>query len=1046
MPKFAAKTLFITKTNKFMSANQLSKHWLLSALLCLVCFMGGAILSDVAAQNGSSKTVQGVVRDAATNEPVAGAQVWIKDSSYGTISDSDGRYSITYSGKYAALSVSFFGYEETEVELSGKDQTADIFLKEGSLAIDETVVVGYGTQKKASVIGAITTVSADQLKAPVAKISNVLGGNVAGVVSYQNNGEPGASSTFWIRGVSSFSGSTYPLCLVDGVERSLDLVDPNDIKEFSVLKDASATAIYGVRGANGVILITTHSGTESKAKVTARYEVGVVSPTKVPEMASAEQYMEIVNEAYGSDYFTPEVMQKHLDGSDKDLYPNVDWMDMIFKDVATSHRANVQVTGGNSTVKYYVGAGFYSEGGLYKEDSSVKYGTEMRYTKYNFRANVDIKVEKNTTLNLNLATIFEQRNYPGKSSTDIFMNALMVPGVFFPAKYSTGETAGPGAAGQNPYALVTETGYKQRFDNNAQALVGLTHDFGWLLKGLKANAKVSFDAYNGHGFDHTRSYDHFMADGRNEDGTLNLQQIVTGSQTLSYGKSANGNRRLYLEASLNYANSFGRHNVTGLFLFQQSSKNLLANDASDSQKSLPYRNQGIAARVTYDYDNRYFVEFNAGYNGSENFSPGKRFGLFPSVAVGYLISEEPWWGRAKNVVDMLKIRGSWGLVGNDQIGGNRRFIYLGTVASGYTMHFGTNYVGYGGIKEGDIANPNVSWEQAEKFDVGIDLSLFGKLKVQADLFMEERTGIFLQRKSIPGYMGISVNPYVNIGEMHNSGFDLSADYRQTIGEVTVTAKGTYTFARNVLVNTDEAPYEWKYMNGTGRSHWQTYGYVSDGLFQSWEDIDSHADQSIFNPQPGDIKYVDLNNDGKIDTNDRKAIGYRNIPEIIYGFGASVEYKGVDLSVFFQGNGRVSMNMLSSKNILMGVSSPNNQLVNSNMLADVYQNYWTPERPNAKYPRLVYLNESPNNTQTSDFWMADASYIRLQNVELGWTLPKKWTSKMRMSGFRIYLQGQNLLTFSKFKLWDPNLNGAGSGQTAYSYPTTRVLSFGVSASF
>lgn len=1037
-----------------MSANQLSKHWLLSALLCLVCFMGGAILSDVAAQNGSSKTVQGVVRDAATNEPVAGAQVWIKDSSYGTISDSDGRYSITYSGKYATLSVSFFGYEDASVDLTGKNQKADVLLKEGSLAIEETVVVGYGTQKKASVIGAITTVMADELQAPVANISNVIGGQVAGVVSFQNNGEPGASSTFWIRGVSSFSGSTSPLCLVDGVERSLDLVDPNDIKEFSVLKDASATAIYGVRGANGVILITTHSGTESKAKVSARYEVGMVSPTKVPEMANAQQFMEIVNDAYGSQYYSPEVMQKHLSRENLDVYPNVDWMDMIFKDLSTSHRANVQVTGGNSTVKYYVGAGLYTEGGLYKEDSSVTYGTEMRYTKYNFRANVDIQVEKNTTLNINLATIFEQRNYPGTSSGDIFTNALRVPSVIYPHKFSNGYSAGPGSAtGHNPYSLVTETGYKQKFDNNAQALVGLTHDFGWLTPGLKANAKVSFDAYNGHQFNHTRDYDHYQIM-KNADGTPQIDEETGdyvyhlnsgGSQTLSYGKSAWGNRRIYLEASLNYARSFGNHNVTGLFLFQQSSKNMLADNAGNSQASLPYRNQGIAGRITYDYASRYFFEFNAGYNGSENFSPGRRFGFFPSVALGYLISEEPWWGNVKNVVDMLKIRGSWGLVGNDQIGGNRRFIYLGTVAGGASAWFGTNNVGHSGIKEGEVANPNVGWEQAEKMDIGIDLSLFGKLKIQADLFMEERTGIFLQRKSIPGYMGISVNPYVNIGEMHNSGIDLSGDYRQSFGDLTLTAKGTFTFARNVLVNADEAPNEWAYQNSTGQAYWQRYGFVSDGLFQSWEDIESHADQSIFNPQPGDIKYVDINGDGKINSYDTKPIGYRDIPEIIYGFGVSAEYKGFDLSVFFQGNSRVSMNMLAAKYMILGITSANNKIENANVLADLYQNYWTPERPDAKYPRLTWLNESQNNTQPSDFWFKDCSYIRLQNVEFGYTFPKKWTSKMRMSALRLYVQGQNLLTFSDFKLWDPNLNGAGGG-TVYSYPTTRVLSFGVSASF
>ena len=1024
-----------------MSENHLSKHGLISALLCLVCCFGFSPKS--AAQGKSSQTVQGTVTDAATNEPVAGAQVWIKDSSYGTLSDSQGRYSIKYEGKYATLCVSFFGYEDAVVELTGKDQTADITLKAGNLAIEETVVVGYGTQKKASVVGAISTIAPDQLKAPVAKISTLLGGQVAGIISYQNNGEPGAGSTFWIRGVSSFSGGNTPLCLVDGVERSIDLVDPNDIKEFSVLKDASATAIYGVRGANGVILITTHTGTESKAQVSAKYEVGAVSATKIPEVCSGLQYMEMMNDAAGYEYYTPEVMQKHLSGVDPDLYPNVNWMDKIFKPMSTSHRANVQITGGNSTVKYYVGGGYYSEGGLYKEDSSVKYGTEMRYTKYNFRANVDIQVEKNTTLNLNLATIFEQRNKPGTDSNQIFQYSLLVPGVLFPEKYSTGETAGMAV---NPYAMVTETGYRQSFDNNAQALVGLTHDLGWLTKGLKANAKVSFDAYNAHWFDHTRAYDCFYATGRDEEGNLILEQSKTGSQTLDYRKGGSGNRRLYIEASLNYARSFGRHNVTGLFLFQQSSRSLLGDSAGSSQYSLPYRNQGVAGRLTYNYDNRYFFEFNAGYNGSENFSPGKRFGFFPSVALGYLISEEPWWGSMKNVVDMLKVRGSWGLVGNDQIGGNRRFIYLGTIAGSGSAYFGTGVQGHAGIKEGDISNPNVSWEVAEKADIGVDLSLFGKLKVQADIFKEHRSGIFLSRKSLPYFSGISVTPYVNMGEMDNSGFDLAVDYHHKIGEVMVTGKGTYTFARNVLVNCDEAAYEYPYLNSTGQAYWQPFGYVSDGLFQNQAEIDAHADQSLFNPQPGDIRYVDLNGDGVINTNDRKAIGYRDIPEIYYGFGASVEWRGIDFAVFFKGVDHVSLNMISQAKLLMtGITSTDGRPETSNMISDLYGNYWTPERPNAKYPRLTYLNESTNNTQVSDFWTRDASYISLQNVELGWTLPAKWTARMRMSALRVYLQGQNLLRFSKFDLWDPNLTGSG-GATVFSYPTTRVISFGISASF
>ena len=939
--------------------------------------------------------------------------------------------------------MSFFGFEDYSVELTGKDQKADVALTAGNLAIEETVVVGYGTQKKASVIGAITTLAPDQLKAPVAKISNLLGGQVSGIISYQNSGEPGSGSTFWIRGVSSFSGGNTPLCLVDGVERSIDLVDPNDIKEFSVLKDASATAIYGVRGANGVIIITTHTGTESKAMVSAKYEMGTVSATRIPQVCNGQQYMEMVNAAAGYDYYTPEVIQKHLSGVDPDLYPNVNWMDKIFKRSATSHRANVQITGGNSTVKYYVSGGLYTEGGLYKEDPSVKYGTEMRYTKYNFRANVDIQVEKNTTLNLNLATIFEQRNKPGTENNQIFQYSLLVPGVLFPEKYSTGETAGMAV---NPYAMVTETGYRQSFDNNAQALVGVTHNLGWLTKGLKANAKVSFDAVNSHWFDHTRAYDCYYATGRDDEGNLILEQSKTGSQTLDYRKGGSGNRRLYIEASLNYDRSFGHHNITGLFLFQQSSRSLLGDSASSSQYSLPYRNQGIAGRLTYNYANRYFFEFNAGYNGSENFSPGKRFGFFPSVALGYLVSEEPWWGSLKNVVDMFKIRGSWGQVGNDQIGGNRRFIYLGTIAGSGSAYFGTGVSGHGGIKEGDISNPNVSWEVAEKLDAGIDISLFGKLKVQADIFKEHRSGIFLSRKSLPYFSGISVTPYVNMGEMDNSGFDLSADYHQKIGEVLVTAKGTYTFARNVLVNCDEAAYEYPYLNSTGQAYWQPFGYVSDGLFQNEAEIAAHADQSLFHPQPGDIRYVDLNGDGVINTNDRKAIGYRDVPEIYYGFGASLEWKGIDFAFFFKGVNHVSLNMMSqAKFLVTGITSTDGRFETSNMLSDLYGNYWTPERPGATYPRLTYLNESTNNTQVSDFWTRDASYISLQNVELGWTLPAKWTTKMRMSALRVYLQGQNLLTFSKFKLWDPNLTGSG-GATVYSYPTTRVISFGISASF
>lgn len=1022
-----------------MNVKQVHKHWLTFVSLCLVCCFG--IMPEAAAQtSGTSLTVTGVVRDEATNEPLPGVQVWIKDSPNGTLTDIDGHYSLKYTTKNAILCFSFIGYDNIEMPLNGRDQTIDVAFKESGIALDEMVVVGYGTQKKASVVGAISSIAPTQLTAPVAKISQMLGGQLAGVISYQSSGEPGTGSNFWVRGVSSFSGNTSPLVLVDGIERSLDLVDPNDIKEFSVLKDASATAIYGVRGANGVILVTTRAGEESKRNISVRYETGVVAPTLVPETVNSLQFAEMYNEAMQFKYYSDEAMEAFRTGSNPDLYPNVDWMDEIFKSVTTNHRANVSITGGSNMVKYYISGGLYTEGGLFNEDSSLNYGTGMNYSRYNFRSNIDIKLEKNTTLNLNLATIFEQRNKPGTDSGSIFQYALQVPSSVFPVRYSTGELAGPGTStGNNPYALATETGYRQVFDNNAQALVGLTHDFGWLLKGLKANMKYSFDAYNGHHLNHTRTPDHYGNPSYDEEGNLQLTQFTTGSQTLGYGRASYGNRRIYLEGSLNYANSFGKHNVSALLLHQQSSLNYVGDNATNSQASLPYRNIGVAGRLTYDYDYRYFLELNAGYNGSENFAPGKRFGFFPALSAGWLVSEEAWWGeKLKDVVDMFKIRGSWGKVGNDDIGGSRRFIYLGTITGGRSANFGTGYKSYGGIKLGEVANPLVGWEEAEKINLGVDVSLFNKLKIQADIFKENRTGIFVNRNSIPYASGISVTPTVNLGKMNNSGLDMSMDYNQRVGDVQLTAKGTFTYARNVIVDQDEAPWTEPYLNRTGQSNWQKYGYVSDGLFQDWDDINSHTDQSVFSPQPGDIKYVDLNNDGVISELDQKAIGWRDIPEIIYGLGATAEWKGFDFSFFFQGVDHISFSINNS--LVRGFSSWNDNIVNANVLQDVYGNYWTENRKDAKYPRLT-MGTSQNNEQGSDYWMKDGSYIRLKNVEFGYTLPKKWTLHAGVKGVRIYAQAHNLLTFSSFKLWDPDLRYG-----AANYPTTRVISLGISTSF
>ena len=1000
-----------------------------------------AAASAVSVLNDRKTEVSGTVTDS-KGQPVVGVAVWVKDTQVSAITDAEGRYHLSFEGNYAFVSFSSLGYKPQEVQFkTGVSQVINVKLEDDTEVLEEAVAVGYGHQKKASVVGAISTIQPDELKVPVSKLSNSLAGRLSGVISYQRTGEPGQASTFFIRGVSTFGENSNPLVLVDGVERSLDLVDYEDIKEFSILKDAAATAVYGVRGANGVVLITTRTGDEGKPKVSFKFEEGVVSPTKVPKVLDGATFASMYNEAVGTSYFTDEDIAAIKNGSDPDLHPDTDWISEIFSKMTTNTRANVNVSGGTSAIKYYVSGGFYNENGLFKKDSDLEYNTGMFYRKFNFRANIDVKITKHTSLNANLATTFEQKNQGGTASSTIWAQALYTPSCAYPKIYSNGKYPGPGGgqAGSNPYALATQTGYRQNFYNNAQSVVTLTHDFSWLTAGLTANVRASFDANNTHYQYRTRTPEQWGNATRDDEGNLVLTPLVEGSQTLNYTYGSSGWRALYLEANVNYARSFGNHSITGLFLYQQSQKNYVGSSAKNSQAALPYRHQGIAFRATYNYDTRYFAEFNAGYNGSENFSPGHRFGFFPSVAAGWMVSNEPFWKAVSPYVSQLKIKGSYGLVGNDQIGGSRRFIYLETVESGGKYWFGENRTEYGSIRLGEWPNANVGWETAKKLDVGVDISFFNKLDVQVDYFRENRSGIFLERKSVPYFVGINNQPWVNIGKMRNSGIDASMKYNHDISNVHLTGLANFTFARNVILDEDEPEWAYPYMNNTGHPRWENFGYVADGLFRDYEDIASSPDQSYFGDiQPGDIKYVDLNNDGVINSNDRKALGYTSVPEIVYGFGLSASWKGIDISLFFQGVGGIKFSKYST--LTCGFVS--NAVTQSNLLSDVAGKYWTPERQNAEYPRLTH-GANLNNSQLSTFWLVNGRYLRLKNAELGYTLPKRISRAAHLTTCRFYLSGNNLLLFSPFKLWDPDQNVSGG---AAAYPITRTVNLGVNLTF
>jgi TonB-linked SusC/RagA family outer membrane protein len=1015
------------------------------------------------------QTITGTILTGDTNEPAIGATVYLRNSTTGTVTDVNGKYSITVEGIGGVLEFSYIGYKKQEVAVTGQ-KTIDIVLQPDTEVLEEVVVVGYGSQKKESVVGAISTLDVTKLTVPGSSISNALAGQLSGIVAMSRSGEPGKNSAadFYIRGVSSFKGTSTPLVLVDGIERDLDLVDTDDIASFSILKDASASAVYGVRGANGVILITTKKGSVGKPQVNVRTEFGFTQPTKRPQMLGSAEWAELYNEAYGSQYYSPEDIEKYRTNADPDLYPNVDWFDALFDDMAANQRVNLNITGGSDIVKYYVSGAFYNESSIYKNAGNIYgYNPSIRYNKFNFRANVDLNLTKSTVVNFNLANIYEKSFGPGYGDTDadIWSYTFMTSPNAFPVQYSDGKLSGPSSdSGNNPWNMLAHSGYREQFWNSAQSLIGVTQDIGELwkpLKGLTANIKFSWDAWNTTLQRRSKIESFYHARGRAEDGSLIYDRndegiwipVHTGDENLSFLIGRSGTMTRYLEGSLTYNRVFNEiHRVGALLLYNQ--KIHTNTQAGSGDDALPYKNQGLAARATYAFKDTYFAEVNLGYNGSENFARGHRFGFFPAVAVGWMMSNEKWFQPATKVIDMLKLKASYGKVGNDDIGGQRRWVYESNIVNSGSWNYGSDgNQGGTGIRIGEVENLNASWEEALKINAGIEFSLFNKIRVQADYFREERSGIFLQRAGLPAIVGVSTIPYVNIGKTLNQGFDATVEYTHQVNkDLMLTARGNFTFNRNELLNNDEPDWEYKYQNRIGKpfgsgGSLQPFGLVAIGLFESQEEIDNSPVQNFGEYRVGDIKYQDINGDGQIDSQDQIAIGYTNLPEITYGFGGTAQYKNWDFNIFFQGVARTSF-FLNGSSIRTPFSSGNMERAAIN--EDIYGNVWmstnTPEQnANVTYPRLSMGSGgagASNNSQASTWWLRDGSFLRLKSVEIGYSLPKSLLQKSFIKSLRFYAAGNNLLQFSPFKLWDPEKGSTdGSG-----YPLNRMFSIGFNANF
>ncbi|MGV8090517.1 MAG: SusC/RagA family TonB-linked outer membrane protein [Mangrovibacterium sp.] len=1016
-----------------------------------------------------NKSVKGTVTDD-SGAPVPGATVTVVGSMRGVITDMDGHYSIDV-GSADKLQFSFVGLESQMVEV-GTRMVIDIQLKQQVDELKEVTVVAFAKQKKESVLSSITTVNPAELKVPSSNLTTALAGRIAGLISYQRSGEPGVDNAdFFIRGVTSFGYASNPLILIDGLEVSsqdLARMQPDDIASFSIMKDATATALYGARGANGVILVTTKEGKEGKANVSARFETSFSSPTDKIELADPITYMRLHNEAVvtrnplGVQPYSREKIDNTIAGINPYVYPAVNWYNMLFKDFTVNNRLNFSVSGGGKVARYYVSGTVNQDNGALKVDKMNNFNNNIDLRRYLLHSNVNINITNTTEMIIRMHGAFDDYTGPIDGGSTIYnkivrASPVLYPPVFLPdesTKYAQHILFGNYGEGNyiNPYADMVK-GYKDYNTSTMTAQFELKQDLGFIIKGLKARGLFSTTRYSYS--DVSRYYNPYYYavssyDKKEDVYTLEVLNPTTATEYLNYSEGTkNITTTTYAEAALSYDHSFSeKHEVSGLLV--GILRNHLVVNAGSLQESLPYRNLGLSGRVTYSYDKRYFLEANFGYNGSERFAKDHQFGFFPSIGTGWIISNEGFYdGGMKKFMPKLKLKATYGLVGNDQIGSaSDRFFFLSEVnmnnsSRQYTTGSEAGYT-RNGISVSRYENPDITWEVAKKINLGLEVNLLDVFEINADFFKEHRENILMNRAYIPQIMGLQTTPKANLGEAEGRGVDFSIDFQKSFNkDWWLTSRVNFTYATSEYKVYEEPDYSaipWK--SHKGQKIGQQWGYVADRLFvDDYEVMNSpYQGQNIM---AGDIKYKDINNDGKITALDQVPIGYPTVPEIIYGFGFSVGYKGFDISCFFQGLAHESFWIDTEKTAPFIDTDGTSSVVSQNALLKVYaDDHWSEYDRNlyALWPRLS--NELISNNQARSTWfMQNGSFLRLKSAELGYSLPTELIQRVQLKTARFYVSGTNLLTFSQFKLWDPEMAGNGLG-----YPLQKVINVGIQITF
>ena len=1018
------------------------------------------------------KTISGIVIDSSGN-PIPGVNILEESNkNNGAVTDFDGNFNISVIDE-SKLIFSYVGFITKEISTKGLSNL-EVVMEEDLMGLDAVTVVAYGTQKKASVIAAVTSINPEELRVPTSNLTSSIAGRVAGVISYQRSGEPGRDNAeFFIRGVSTFGYARSPLILIDGIETtSTDLarLQPDDIASFSIMKDATATALYGARGANGVILVTTKEGKEGVVKINVRYEKAYSAPTKSLEIADPITYMILHNEALatrnplgGRIYSLEKILISQDPNRNLMAYPAVNWFDELLEDYTLNSRFNFNVSGGGKVAKYYLAATVNSDNGNLKIDPQNNFNNNINFKRISLRSNVNVNLTPTTEVALKFNGNFDDYIGPLDGGAAVYQKAMQTNPVLYPRYYepdlqfqnSTHILFGNyGQFGDylNPYADMIR-GYKDESYNNFLATVEVKQDLGFITEGLNARVLANTSRYSFYNLE--RKYNPFYYtlgnyDFQSDQYTLIALNPNQGTEYLEYNE---GNKVItnatYFETSLNYTKTIDDvHEISGMIIGIM--RELKYANAGDLQRSLPYRNLGISGRFTYAYDEKYFTEFNFGYNGSERFAKSERFGFFPSFGLGWYISNEDFMSSISNVVTKLKLKSTYGLVGNDQIGSAEdRFFYISQVNlndGSMGAPFGNEFSNYiNGISIDRYANDQITWEKARMLNLGFELGLFGKIDIQADYFTEYRSNILMDRAQVPASMGLQSPIRANVGEASSKGFEVSLDYKDNVSnDLFIAMRANFSFATSKYEVFEELDYvnaglPWRSRIGLNLS--QPFGYIAERLFIDEADIANSPIQTFGDYMPGDIKYKDINNDGIIDINDEVPIGYPTTPEIIYGFGASASYRKLDFSFFFQGSARSSF-FIDAYNTSPFIDTSGSAIGNNALLTAWANDHWS-ENDRNLYASWPILSDQliDNNNRNSTWWLRDGTFLRLKSIEIGYSFTDKLTQKIGVSAGRIYVSGTNLLTFSKFKLWDIEMGGNGLG-----YPIQKGANLGLNLNF